>query len=142
MMHNGQLSAIKLVRLSGARIWQQWRFTALLKRHPPPAGRILHRYTIASEALHERGGKSAHPDHLAAGGAALPAVSRVASAEAAVRAPPDSYTLLLLTPSNVINATLYETLNFDFTRHTSPGRGQVHAAAKEFAATYVSAGTA
>ena len=35
--------------------------------------------------------------------------------------PPDSYTLLLLTPSNVINATLYETLNFDFTRHTSPG---------------------
>jgi len=47
-----------------ARIWQKWlsrrdrrnrlrwsRFTALLKRHPLPAARIVHRYTAASEAL-------------------------------------------------------------------------------------------
>src|SRR5262249_47343612 len=46
------------------RIWQKWlsrrdrgrrllwsRFTALLKRHPLPAARIVHRYTFASEAL-------------------------------------------------------------------------------------------
>jgi group II intron reverse transcriptase/maturase len=47
-----------------ARIWQKWlsrrdrrsrfrwsRFDALLKRHPLPAARIVHRYTAASEAL-------------------------------------------------------------------------------------------
>jgi len=45
-----------------ARIWQKWlarrgsrfpwdRFTDLLKRHPLPAPRIVHRYTAVSEAL-------------------------------------------------------------------------------------------
>jgi group II intron reverse transcriptase/maturase len=47
-----------------ATIWQKWlsrrdrrgrfpksRFSALLKRHPLPAARIVHRYTFASEAL-------------------------------------------------------------------------------------------
>ena len=47
-----------------ARIWRKWlsrrdrgsrfnwtRFTALLKRHPLPAARIVHRYTAVSEAL-------------------------------------------------------------------------------------------
>src|SRR5215510_13757661 len=105
--------------------------------------------------------------HLAAGAAALPAVSRVARAQAypsrpvrvivgfapgggndilarvigqwlserfgqqfiienrpgaatniateiAVRAPGDGYTLLLVSPANAINSTLYEKLNFQF----------------------------
>jgi len=30
------------------------------------------------------------------------------------RAPADGYTLLLITPPNAINATLYEKLNFNF----------------------------
>ena len=47
-----------------ATIWQKWlsrrdrrgrfpksRFSALLKRHPLPAARIVHRYTLASKAL-------------------------------------------------------------------------------------------
>ena len=47
-----------------ARIWQKWlsrrdrgsrllwnQFTALRKRHPLPAARIVHRYTFASETL-------------------------------------------------------------------------------------------
>ena len=47
-----------------ARIWQKWlsrrdrgsrlhwnQFTALRKRHPLPAARIVHRYTFASKAL-------------------------------------------------------------------------------------------
>jgi len=45
-----------------ARIWQKWltrrgsrfpwdRFNDLLKRHPLPAARIVHRYTVVSEAL-------------------------------------------------------------------------------------------
>src|SRR6266849_119946 len=36
--------------------------------------------------------------------------------EAVVRAPPDGYTLLLVTVSNAISTTLYEKLNFDFIR--------------------------
>ena len=34
--------------------------------------------------------------------------------EAAVRAPPDGYTLLLASASNAINATFYDKLNFNF----------------------------
>jgi tripartite-type tricarboxylate transporter receptor subunit TctC len=40
--------------------------------------------------------------------------------ESVVRAPPDGYTLLLVTSSNAINATLYEKLNFDFIRDIAP----------------------
>jgi len=42
------------------------------------------------------------------------------AAEAAVRAPADGYTLLLVAPSNAINATLYDKLNFDFIRDIAP----------------------
>jgi tripartite-type tricarboxylate transporter receptor subunit TctC len=41
------------------------------------------------------------------------AASNIAT-EAVVRAPADGYTLLLITPPNAINATLYEKLNFNF----------------------------
>ena len=40
--------------------------------------------------------------------------------EAVVRAPADGYTLLQVGPPNVINATLYEKLNFDFIRDIAP----------------------
>jgi tripartite-type tricarboxylate transporter receptor subunit TctC len=40
--------------------------------------------------------------------------------EAVVNAGPDGYTLLLATTSNAINATLYDKLNFDFTRDIAP----------------------
>src|SRR6516165_11230830 len=40
--------------------------------------------------------------------------------ERVVRAPPDGYMLLMATSSNAINATLYDHLNFDFLRDTSP----------------------
>ena len=40
--------------------------------------------------------------------------------EAVVRAPPDGYTLLLVGPSNAINATLYDKLNFNFIRDIAP----------------------
>jgi tripartite-type tricarboxylate transporter receptor subunit TctC len=45
--------------------------------------------------------------------------------EAAVRAPPDGYTLLILGPANAINATLYEKLNFNFIRDIAPVAGIV-----------------
>src|SRR5262245_54765361 len=40
--------------------------------------------------------------------------------EAAVRAPADGYTLLMVNVTNVINATLYEKLNFNFIRDIAP----------------------
>jgi tripartite-type tricarboxylate transporter receptor subunit TctC len=40
--------------------------------------------------------------------------------EAVVRAPADGYTLLQITVSNAINATLYEKLNFNFLRDIAP----------------------
>src|SRR5882762_5168567 len=40
--------------------------------------------------------------------------------EAAVRAPPDGYTLLMVDASPAINATLYDKLNFNFARDTVP----------------------
>jgi tripartite-type tricarboxylate transporter receptor subunit TctC len=40
--------------------------------------------------------------------------------ESVVRAAPDGYTLLLSSSSNSWNATLYEKLNFDFIRDTTP----------------------
>src|SRR5262249_18492213 len=40
--------------------------------------------------------------------------------ETVVRAPPDGYTLLLVGTPNMINATLYEKLNFNFIRDIAP----------------------
>ena len=43
--------------------------------------------------------------------------------EAVVRAPSDGYTLLLVTPANAVNATLYDKLNFDFMHDTGTVAG-------------------
>jgi tripartite-type tricarboxylate transporter receptor subunit TctC len=43
--------------------------------------------------------------------------------EAVVRAAPDGYALLMVSPANAINATLYEKLSFDFKRDISPIAG-------------------
>jgi tripartite-type tricarboxylate transporter receptor subunit TctC len=40
--------------------------------------------------------------------------------EAAVRAAPDGYTLVMISPPGAINATLYEKLNFNFIRDIAP----------------------
>jgi tripartite-type tricarboxylate transporter receptor subunit TctC len=48
-------------------------------------------------------------------------------AEVVVRAPSDGYTLLLITPSNAINATLYKRLPFDFIHDTAPVASMVRA---------------
>ena len=40
--------------------------------------------------------------------------------EAVVRAPPDGYTLLMVSSANAINATLYDKLNFNFIRDIAP----------------------
>src|SRR6185437_12340397 len=43
--------------------------------------------------------------------------------EAAVRSPPDGYTLLLVNAANAINATYYENLSFNFLRDIAPVAG-------------------
>ena len=45
--------------------------------------------------------------------------------EAALRSPPDGYTMLLVNPANGINATLYKNLSFDFIRDVAPVAGLV-----------------
>jgi tripartite-type tricarboxylate transporter receptor subunit TctC len=50
------------------------------------------------------------------------AASNIATA-AVVNAPPDGYTLLLVTVSNTINATLYDKLSFNFSRDIVPVAG-------------------
>jgi tripartite-type tricarboxylate transporter receptor subunit TctC len=47
--------------------------------------------------------------------------------EAAVRAPADGYTLLIVAPPSAINATLYEKLNFNFIRDIAPIAGVIRA---------------
>src|SRR5215470_5035915 len=43
--------------------------------------------------------------------------------EAVVRAPPDGYTLLLVSGANLINDALYDKLNFNFIRDVAPIAG-------------------
>jgi tripartite-type tricarboxylate transporter receptor subunit TctC len=45
--------------------------------------------------------------------------------EAVVRSPPDGHTLLMVTASNAINATLYTNLNFNFLRDMVPVAGVI-----------------
>jgi tripartite-type tricarboxylate transporter receptor subunit TctC len=45
--------------------------------------------------------------------------------EAVVNAPPDGHTLLLVSPPNFVNATLYEKLNYNFVRDIAPVAGLI-----------------
>src|SRR5436305_64049 len=45
--------------------------------------------------------------------------------EAALRASPDGYTLLLAAPANAVNATLYEKLSFNFLAEAEPVAGLI-----------------
>jgi tripartite-type tricarboxylate transporter receptor subunit TctC len=55
------------------------------------------------------------------------AVTNIATQEV-VRAAPDGYTLLLATPLNAINATVYDNLTFNFIHDVAPIAGMVDAA--------------
>jgi len=49
-----------------------------------------------------------------------PGAANNIATEAVVRAPADGHTLLMLNPTNAINATLYERLNYNFIRDIAP----------------------
>src|SRR5580698_1692948 len=50
----------------------------------------------------------------------IPGAGTNIATETVVQAEPDGYTLLLVTASNAINATMYERLNFNFLRDIVP----------------------
>jgi tripartite-type tricarboxylate transporter receptor subunit TctC len=56
-----------------------------------------------------------------------PGASSNIAAEAAVRAAPDGYTLLLVSPGMAMNATLYDKVNFVFLRDIAPVAGLIRA---------------
>jgi tripartite-type tricarboxylate transporter receptor subunit TctC len=79
---------------------------------PPGGGSDIFARLIA-QWLSERLGRPFTVDNRPGAGSNI-------AAEAVVRAPADGYTLLLLGPSNAINATLYEKLKFNFILDIAP----------------------
>ena len=68
---------------------------------------------LIAQLLSERFGQSFIVDNRPGAGSNI-------GTEIVVRAPADGYTLLLMTASNAINATVYDHLNFDFIRDVAP----------------------
>jgi len=52
-----------------------------------------------------------------------PGASSNIAAEAALRSPPDGYTLFMVGPNNAINASIYDKLSFDIVRDSAPVAG-------------------
>jgi tripartite-type tricarboxylate transporter receptor subunit TctC len=77
---------------------------------PDIVGRLI------SQWLQERLGQSFVVENRSGAGGNI-------GTEAAVRSPPDGYTLLLVAPSNAVNATLYQRLSFNFLRDAVPIAG-------------------
>jgi tripartite-type tricarboxylate transporter receptor subunit TctC len=102
--------------------------TARAQTYPARPVRVIIGYTPGGSAditarlmaqwLTERLGQSFVVESRPGGGTNI-------ATEAAVRAPADGYTLLLVAPANAINATLYEKLNYDFIRDIAPVAGLI-----------------
>jgi tripartite-type tricarboxylate transporter receptor subunit TctC len=77
---------------------------------PDIVGRLI------SQWLQERLGQSFVVENRSGAGGNI-------ATEGVVRSPPDGYTLLLVAPSNAVNATLYQKLSFSFLRDAMPIAG-------------------
>jgi tripartite-type tricarboxylate transporter receptor subunit TctC len=71
---------------------------------------------LAGQALSERLGQQFVIENRPGAGGNI-------GTEVVVNAPPDGYTLLSISPSTTINATLYDNLNFNFIRDIAPVAG-------------------
>ena len=84
----------------------------------PPAGTTDVLARIIAQWLTEKLGQSVIVENKPGAGNNL-------GTEAALTAPPDGYTMLLVNPAHGINATLYKNLNFNFIRDVAPVAGLV-----------------
>ncbi len=84
----------------------------------PPAGTTDVLARIVAQWLTEKLGQPVIVENK-------PGVGNNLGTEAALTAPPDGYTMLLVNPANGINATLYKNLNFNFIRDVAPVAGLV-----------------
>ncbi len=104
--------------LLGAGPWRAWA-----QSYPSRPVRILVGFPAASatdvvarliaQSLSERLGQQFVVENRPGAGSNI-------AAEAVVHAAPDGYTLLAMTITNTVNATLYRDLNFDITRDIAP----------------------
>ena len=79
----------------------------------PPGGAADIAARIAGQLLSERLGQQIIVENRPGAGTNI-------GTEAVVRAPPDGYTLLLVSVANTVNATLYEKLGYNFIRDIAP----------------------
>jgi tripartite-type tricarboxylate transporter receptor subunit TctC len=84
----------------------------LVVGYPPAGGSDIYA-RLMGQWLSERFGQSFIIENRPGAGGNI-------GTEAVVRAPPDGYTLLLVSPANAINATLYSSLNFNFIHDIAP----------------------
>src|SRR6188768_1936532 len=82
----------------------------------PPAGTTDVLARIVAQWLTEKLGQSVIVENKPGAGNNL-------GTEAALSAPPDGYTMLLVNPAHGINATLYKNLNFNVIRDIAPVAG-------------------
>jgi tripartite-type tricarboxylate transporter receptor subunit TctC len=84
----------------------------------PPGGSADITGRLTGQWLSDRLGQPVIIENRAGGGTNI-------ATEAVINAAPDGYTLLLVAPANAINATLYEKLNHNFMRETTPIAGLI-----------------
>jgi len=75
---------------------------------------------LMAQWLSERIGQTVMVENRPGGGGNI-------GTEAAVKSPPDGYTLLQWVPGNMVNNTLYQNLNFNFLRDIAPVAGTARA---------------
>jgi tripartite-type tricarboxylate transporter receptor subunit TctC len=107
-----------LARIASAQSYPSWPVKLVVPYTPAGVTDILAR--LIGQWLTERLGQSFVVENR-------PGASTSLGTEAVVRAAADGYTLLLVSPANAVNATLYEKLSYNFIRDIAPvasiGRG-------------------
>jgi tripartite-type tricarboxylate transporter receptor subunit TctC len=107
----GVLPALSLPSPSRAQAYPSRPVRVLVPFPPGSTSDILAR--LVGQSLSERLGQPIVVENR-------PGAAGNLATEAVARAAPDGYTLLLITLSNAVNASLYEKLNFDFIRDIAP----------------------
>jgi tripartite-type tricarboxylate transporter receptor subunit TctC len=114
----GAVAFVSLSHITRAQSYPSRRVRIIVGFPPGGAADITTR--LIGQWLSERLGQSFVIENRPGAGTNI-------ATEAVANAPPDGYTLLLVSVANAVNATLYERLNFDFIRDISPVAGIVRA---------------